>query len=70
MRLECRFFQCDAAGQIVSSASVPIPEQTFLHTRVVSAAERAFAAVQKKGRGPYEVKEAAIFEIPLRKQDQ
>jgi hypothetical protein len=70
MRMECRFFQYDAAGQIVSSASTPIPGQTFLHTRVVCAADRAYAAAQTKGRGPYEAKEAAIFEIRLRKQDQ
>lgn len=70
LRQECRFFQYDADGQIVSLVPIPIPQQAFLHTRVVCKANRAYVATQTKGRGPFDAKEASIFEIRLRKQNQ
>ena len=69
-RQECRLFQCDANGQVVSSASIPITQKAFLFTRVVCAADRAYVAIQTKGMTPYDAREASIFEIRLRKQDR
>lgn len=69
-RQECRFYQYDADGQIVSSATISLSQAAFLQTRVVCNAGSAYVAFQTKGTGSEHAKEAGIFEIPLRKQDK
>lgn len=69
-RWECQFFQYDARGQIVSSASIPVAKETFLHTCVACGADRAYIAPQTKGAVPWDVREASIFEIRLKTQKQ
>jgi hypothetical protein len=65
---ECQFYQYDAKGQVISSAKMPIEDETFLHAHIACGADRAYVAIQTKGMGPWDVREAGVFEIQLKKQ--
>lgn len=64
---ECRFFQYDATGRIVASATIPITEEAFLHTHIVCGINSAYVACQTKGMTPLDVREAGVFKISLNK---
>jgi hypothetical protein len=65
VRFECRFLQYDAQGRVVSLASIPVAEETFVHARIACEEDRAYVAAQTRGMNAWNVQEASIFEIPL-----
>jgi hypothetical protein len=68
-RCECGFFQYNALGQVVSSASsMPLASAALPQPHVSCDASRAHIAARTKGGfDPAEVHEASIWEIPLKK---
>jgi len=63
---ELQFYQYNVEGKIISSASVPILQQAFLHTRAACKFDTAYVAAETSGISPFKVKEASIFEVSLR----
>ncbi len=64
----CSVLQYDNRGHIVSAVRIPVARETVVNARVTCGVDCAYVALQTKGMGPNDAKEAAVFEIPLKPQ--